>query len=165
MDALEKDVEIDGTFVCSETCFYLAAYRGYTLFLYPTQAVKGEACSVAKLKRRGQCAHILVVAILTRCVLDSPASRPGESGGLAGDSSGGCALPRTPQVLLKDGGAGYCSRLQETLAYLSRHPFPPTIPSGVRQVTAEPGKRFTVSQRRAPAGVKSVTRTTIVRSW
>lgn len=121
----------------------------------PAQAVKGEACTEFKAKRRARCAHTLAVAVFSRIGLDSTASSTGE-GGAAGGSSGGSGLPRTPTVFLDRDAASYISRLKGMLTYIQRLALPPTRPSGLARLSEEPAKRFTVSQTQCTCGGKLI---------
>lgn len=116
------------------------------------QAAKGEACTENTERHRQRCVHTLIVALFSGVGQHSTASPGTGEGAAAGEPSGGSLLPRTPRALLEDDEALYCRRLQDTLVYMSRHQFPPAVPSGLRQVVAEPGTRFTVSQTRCTCG-------------
>lgn len=118
----------------------------------PAQAVKGEPCTENKNKKRARCAHTLVVAIFSRIGLGSTASSTGEGGAAAGASSGGSALPRTPQVLLDSDAESYRSKLEDMLTYIRRFALPPTAPSGLARLSETPARRLMVSQTKCTCG-------------
>lgn len=118
------------------------------LHTFAAQAVKGEACSAYKERRRARCPHTLIVAIVARIGQNSTAASSTGEGGAAGASSNDPELPRTPRVLLDSDAGFYDSKMQDTLVYMSRLKFPSTFPSGLGQVVGTAGTRFTVSQTR-----------------
>ncbi|CAN0357426.1 unnamed protein product [Ectocarpus sp. 8 AP-2014] len=116
------------------------------------KAVKGEACTEKKNKKRARCAHTLVVAVFSRIGLDSTASSTGEGGAAAGASSGGSALPRTPQVFLDSNAESYCSKLADMLTCMRRLALAPTAPSGLARLSETPARRLMVSHTKCTCG-------------
>lgn len=118
----------------------------------PAQAVKGEACTENKSKKRARCTHTLAVAVFSRIGLDSTASSAGGGGAAAGASSDGSVLPRTPQVLLNQDPEAYASKMTDMLTYLQRSALPSSRPSGLERLSENPARRLKVSQRKCTCG-------------
>lgn len=142
-------------------CLYAANQRSRLQFLgdsvmhppyVPAQAVKGEACTENKARKRSRCVHTLTVAIFSGIGLGSTASSTVEGGAAAGASSGGSVVPRTPRLLLAQDAESYASRLADTLAYIQRSALPSTAPSGLSRLPDKPPSRFVVSQTKCTCG-------------
>eukprot|EP00752_Nemacystus_decipiens_P015187 g13523.t1 len=113
------------------------------------KAVKGEACTENKNKKRSRCVHTLTVAVFAGIGLGSST---GGGGAAAGGSSGGSGVTNTPRMLLDEDAEMYRSRLADLLAYIWRFALLPTAPSGLAPLSDKLPRKFVVFQTKCACG-------------